>query len=158
YWKQAGQKASDRSAFVEATKHFNAGIDLLKTLPDTPARNQQELVLHIGLGSALIVTKGHSSVEVEHAYLKAHALCMQMDETGALASVLLGLGRCYIARSQLRKARELGNALLRLARRDDDPGLAVVAHLALGNASLLLAELPESQEHFENGILQYAPE
>ena len=158
YWKQAGQKASDRSAFVEATKHFHTGIELLKTLPDMPSRIQQELELHIGLGSALIVTKGHSSVEVEQVYLKAHALCMQMDEPAELAPVLLGLWRCYIARSQLSKARELGNALLRLARHDNDPGLAVVAHLALGNASLLLAELPEAQKHFENGILQYAPE
>ena len=57
YWKQAGQQASDRSAFVEATRHFNTAIELLKTLPDTPARAQEELALHVGLGAALIVTK-----------------------------------------------------------------------------------------------------
>jgi class 3 adenylate cyclase/predicted ATPase len=158
YWKQAGQHASDRSAFVEATRHFNTGIELLKTLPDTPARTQQELALHIGLGAALIVTKGHGSVEVEHAYLKAHALCLQMGETLELAPVLLGLWRCYIARSQLRTARELGESLLRLSQHNDDPALAVVAHYALGNSSLLLAELPEARRHFEDGFSHYAPE
>jgi class 3 adenylate cyclase/predicted ATPase len=158
YWKQAGQHASDRSAFVEATRHFNTGIELLKTLPDTPARTQQELALHIGLGAALIVTKGHGSVEVEHAYLKAHALCLQMGETPELAPVLLGLWRCYIARSQLRKSRELGENLLRLSQHNDDPALAVVAHYALGNSSLLLAELPEARRHFDDGFSHYAPE
>jgi class 3 adenylate cyclase/predicted ATPase len=158
YWKQAGQHASDRSAFVEATRHFNAGIELLKTLPDTPARTQQELALHIGLGAALIVTTGHSSVEVEQAYLKAHALCLQMDETPELVPVLLGLWRCYIARSQLRTAREFGEALLRLSEVNGDPAHAVVANYALGNSSLLLAELPDARRYFEDGISHYAPE
>jgi len=158
YWKLAGQHASDRSAFVEAAKHFNTGIELLKSLPDTPARTQHELALHIGLGAALIATKGHSSIEVEHAYLQAHALCRQMHETPEFAPVLLGLWRCYIARSQLRRARELGEALLHLSHLNDDPALAVVAHYALGNSSLLLADLPEARRHFDGGILHYAPE
>ena len=54
YWQRAGQQASDRSAYLEATRHFNTGIELLKTLPDTPARTQQELTLHVALGAALI--------------------------------------------------------------------------------------------------------
>lgn len=158
YWKQAGQHDSDRSAFVEATRHFSTGIELLKILPNTPARTQQELALYIGLGAALIVTKGHSSVEVEHSYLKAYALCLQMDETPELAPVLLGLWRCYIARSQLHKAREFGESLLRLSHRNEDPAHAVVANYALGNCSLLLAELPEARRHFEDGISRYARE
>jgi class 3 adenylate cyclase len=108
YWQRAGQQASDRSAYLEATKHFNTGIELLKTLPDTPARNQQELALHIALGAALIVTKGHASVEVERAYLKARELCHGMGDTSELVPILFGLWRCYVARPQLRTARELG--------------------------------------------------
>jgi predicted ATPase len=110
------------------------------------------------LGAALIVTKGHGSVEVENAYLKAHALCLQMGETPELAPVLLGLWRCYIARSQLRTSRELGESLLRLSHLNADPALAVVAHYALGNSSLLLAELAEARRHFEGGFSHYAPE
>jgi class 3 adenylate cyclase/predicted ATPase len=158
YWKQAGQHASDRSAFLEATRHFSTGIELLKTLPDTPARTQQELALHIGLGAALIVTKGHSSVEVEHAYLAAHSLCLQMGEPPELGPVLLGLWRCYIARSQLHTARKLGESLLRLSNLNGDPAQAVVAHYALGNSSLLLAELSKARRHFETGISHYAAE
>jgi predicted ATPase len=158
FWIQAGQHACDRSAFVEATRHFNTGIELLKTLPDTPARTQQELALYMGLGRSLIVTKGQPSVEVEQAYLTAHALCLQMGETPELARVLVGLWRCYISRSQLRKARELGESLLRLSHLTNDPAQAVVARVALGHCELLLAELPNARQHLEDGISRYAPE
>ena len=53
YWQRAGQQASDRSAHLEAISHVTTGIELLKTLPETPAHTQQALSLHIALGVAL---------------------------------------------------------------------------------------------------------
>ena len=43
YWQQAGQRAIQRSANVEAIAHLRQGIELLTTLPDTPVRLQAEL-------------------------------------------------------------------------------------------------------------------
>jgi predicted ATPase len=40
YWQRAGQQASDRSAHVEVISHVTAGLELLKTLPETPAHTQ----------------------------------------------------------------------------------------------------------------------
>ena len=45
YWQRAGQQASDRSANLEAISHFTTGIELLKTLPETPERAQHALTL-----------------------------------------------------------------------------------------------------------------
>ena len=53
YWQQAGQRASQRSANVEAISHLTKGLELLKTLPDTPERAQQELTLQLALGAPL---------------------------------------------------------------------------------------------------------
>ena len=36
YWQRAGQRALARSAHLEAINHVTTGIELLKTLPDTP--------------------------------------------------------------------------------------------------------------------------
>jgi predicted ATPase len=47
YWEKAGQRASQRSAYVEAISHLTMGLELLKTLPDTPERAQQELTLQL---------------------------------------------------------------------------------------------------------------
>jgi predicted ATPase len=53
YWQRAGQHASDRSAHLEAVSHFTTGIELLKSLPETPEHTQQSLTLHLALGAAL---------------------------------------------------------------------------------------------------------
>ena len=71
YWLRAGQQASDRSAHLEAISHVTTGIELLKTLPETPEHTQQALTLHLALGAALHVAKGHAAPEVEQAYTQA---------------------------------------------------------------------------------------
>ena len=96
YWQRAGQQASDRSAHLEAISHVTTGIELLKTLPETPEHTQHALTLHIALGAALLMTKGHAAPEVEHAYTQAYALCQQVGETPELVPVLFGLWRFYI--------------------------------------------------------------
>ena len=75
YWQRAGQQASDRSAHLEAISHFTTGIELLTTLPETPEHTQQALTLHIALGAALQVTKGHAAPEVEMPTPR-HACCV----------------------------------------------------------------------------------
>ena len=134
------------------------GIELLKTLPETPEHTQQALTLHIALGAALQMTKGHAAPEVEHAYTQARALCQQVGETPELVPVLFGLWRFYVVRPQLHTARELGETLLRLAQRAHDPALAVIAHYALGCTWLWLGALPAARQHLEEGIARYTPD
>src|SRR4029450_11888489 len=52
YWQRAGERATQRSAGVEAVAHLTRGLELLKTLPDTPERTQQELALQTILAPA----------------------------------------------------------------------------------------------------------
>ena len=96
--------------------------------------------------------------EVEHAYTQAHALCQQVGETPELVPVLYGLCRFYLGRLQLHTAREIGETLLRLAQRADDPALAVIAHYALGATWLFLGALPAARLHLEEAIARYTPD
>ena len=157
YWQRAGEHASDRSANLEAVSHFTTGIELLKTLPETPEHTQQALTLHIALGAALLMAKGHAAPEVEHAYTRARELCQQVGETPQLVPVLFGLWRYYVTRPQLHTARELGETLLRLAQRAHDPAFAVIAHYALGWTCFCLGALPAARQHLEAGIAHYTP-
>ncbi len=59
YWQRAGQRAIERSANPEAVQHLTKGLELLATLPETPARAQQELDLQLALGPAL---SGHQGL------------------------------------------------------------------------------------------------
>ncbi len=51
YLQLAGQQAVQRSANAEAITHLTTALELLKTLPDTPERIQQELALQLALGA-----------------------------------------------------------------------------------------------------------
>jgi class 3 adenylate cyclase/predicted ATPase len=157
YWLRAGQQASDRSANVEAISHCTAGIELLKTLPETPERIQHALTLHIALGAALQMAKGIGALEVEQAYTQAYALCQQVGETPELVPVLLGLLSFYTGRAQFHTARELGDTLLRLTQRDPNPALAVLAHYRLGQTQLYLGALSAARLHLEAGIALDTP-
>src|SRR5262249_6943765 len=132
YWYQAGQRANQRSAYVEAASHLTKGLEVLLTLPDTSERAQQELRLQMALGPALMATKGFAAPEVEQTYTRAQELCRQAGETPQLFPVLHGLWRFYTVRAAQQTAQELGEQLLRLAQRLQDPALLLEAQAALG--------------------------
>src|SRR5262249_38203754 len=114
YWHHAGQKAIERSAHVEAIAHLRQGLELLKTLPESPQRTQQELGLLTTLGPALIATKGYAASEVTHLYSQARTLCQQIGYVPQLFQAVNGLQLgCYL-RAELPQARELGEQLLQL--------------------------------------------
>ena len=112
YWQQAGQRAIERSANLEAIGHLTKGLEVLITLPDTPDRTRQELDLQTALGPALRAIKGWSSPEAAQAYTRARELCQQVGETPQLFPVLFGLWTSSIVRPEFQTARELGEQLL----------------------------------------------
>ena len=158
YLHQAAQNVLRRAAFQEALRHLTRGLELLKTLPATPERAKQEIVLQTTLGSVLIAVKGQTSPEVEQVYSRARELCQQVGETPQLVSALFGLWRFYNTRPQLHTARELGETLLHLAQRAYDPALSVIAHYVLGVTRLWLGALPAAHRHLEEGIAHYTPD
>jgi class 3 adenylate cyclase/predicted ATPase len=155
YWQQAGERAIERSANVEAINHLTKELELLKTLPDTPQRAQQELALQTTLGPVLIATKGNAALVVEEAYTRARELCWQLGETPQLFPVLFGLRSFYLVRAELQTAHELGEQLLLLAQSVQDSDLLLEAHVALANTFFFLGEVAPAREHAEQGISLY---
>jgi predicted ATPase len=157
YWQQAGQRAIERSAHVEALAHLTKGLDVLTTLPVTPEHTRQELDLQTDLGLALMAAKGYAAPEVERAYARARELCGQVGESPQLFPVLWGLFAFYHVRAELRTARELGEQFLSLAQRVHDPALLLQAHRMLGATVFYLGELAAAQAHVEQGIALHVP-
>jgi predicted ATPase len=152
YWQRAGRQALQRAANPEAVQHLRKGLALLATLPETPARAQQELALHIALGPALMAVKGMASPEVEHTYARARVLCTQVGETPHLFPALRGLCRFYRTRGALPIARELGDQLYQLARRAATSMPLLEAHDAHGTTLFHLGDYAAARTHFEQGI------
>ena len=152
YWQRAGERAVQRSASTEAISHLTKGLELLKVLPETRERDEQELSLQITLGSALMAVKGFASPETERTYNRARELCQQVGDTPQLFSVLHGLCGAYTNQAKFLTARELGEQMLSLAWNIQDPPLLTAAHFALGQTLFWLGEFALAREHVEQGI------
>jgi predicted ATPase len=159
YWQRAGERAIQRSANLEAIVHLTKGLEVLKTLPDTLQRTQQELDLQITLASALHAVKGQAAPEVECAYARARELCGQVEDVAQLFRVLLGLYRFYGGRLQNQTALELVEQLYSLAQRTQDPDLLLEAHMARGTMlGIRFGELVTARGHLEQAIALYDPQ
>ncbi|HSF30798.1 MAG TPA: adenylate/guanylate cyclase domain-containing protein, partial [Candidatus Tectomicrobia bacterium] len=155
YWQRAGQLAVERSANVEAISHFTEGLELLKALPHTPERVQQELTLQLAMGAPLLLIKGSSSPEVVHAYTRAQELCHEMGNSPQRFSALIGLWRFNFSHARLLKARDLAEQCYALAQHLHDPVSLQEAHMALGSTLIHLGELLSAQAHLDQGIALY---
>ncbi len=141
YWQRAGQRALQRSANIEAISHLTKGLEVLKTLPDTPHRAQQELVLQTTLGPALMASQGFTAPGVEAAYHRARELCQQAAEIPQLFPAMWGLWVFDVTRGELQEGQALAEQLLSLAQRVQAPALLLEARHALWSTSFWRGEL-----------------
>jgi class 3 adenylate cyclase/predicted ATPase len=155
YWQQAGQRAVERSANVEAISHLTRGLEVLRGLPATPERIQQELTLQLALGLPLLMLKGHTAPEVEHAYSRALALCQQVGDSPQRFAALEGLWAFYNARGMFHISRELAEQSLSLAQGMGDALFLHEAHVALGTTLFSLGEFVPARTHLEQACAFY---
>jgi class 3 adenylate cyclase/predicted ATPase len=157
YWQRAGQRAVERSAHLEAIAHLSKGLEVLASLPDTPERTQQELLLQTTLGGALMATRGHAAPEVEQAYGRAWELCRQVEETPELCRVLVGLHMFYRQRAEVQTSYEVGKQLFTFAQGVQDSQFLLEAHQALGTTLYFMGEFVQARVHLEQGVTLYNP-
>jgi class 3 adenylate cyclase/predicted ATPase len=158
YWHTAGQRASARSAHVEATAHLTQGLAILTTLPDTPERTQAELALQLALGTSLMATRSYAAPETGQAYRRALTLSQQVGTPEQHFSALRGIWQFHLLRAELAPARVLGEHLLSQAQQIHDPALRLEAHRALGSTLFWRGEWGAARAHFEQSLALYDPQ
>lgn len=185
YWQQAGHRALERSANVEGIRHLTQGLAALEKRKENslPGESQSastnvisenvisaglaqlELELQTTLAPALITTKGYAAPEVEIAYTRARALLDTLDTTGNCRAVnsrrfpiLFGLWLFYLVRGNLKKARELGEQCLVIAKQQENQAFEVEAHRALGATLYHMSEFKSALAHLETGLALYQPQ
>jgi tetratricopeptide (TPR) repeat protein len=158
YWQQAGQRAIERSAHLEAISHLAKALKVLDPLPKTAERTRQELAVQLALGPALMITRGFAAAEVAETYGWARQLCEQLGDRQRLFPILFGLWRSAHVRAQLPTARALSEQLVRLATAQGDPALLVEAHGALGQTLCIQGELPLARAHLQQVVTLYEPQ
>jgi predicted ATPase len=157
FYLVAAENAAHIFAHHEAATLARRGLALLRTLPDTPERARRELPLQMTLGMQLQVAKGYAAPEAELIYLRARALCEQLQEAALLFPVLWGLWMFYKVRSDLGKSRELAERLFALAQTAQDRAQLLQARQALTITSLCLGDPAVARDHMEQAVAQYDP-
>ena len=154
-WQAAAERSVARAALAEAAGHYLTALEVLGTLPQTPARMQHELSLQAALGPALWATKGWGSPEAAQAFARARQLGEQLGDAQQLVYVLLGLWAAPVTRGELRAAQELADQLLQVAERDNSPATLVWAHFAQGTVRYYRADLTGARTHLDRALAYY---
>ena len=157
YWQQAGQRAVERSAHVEATRQLRRGLEVLTAVSDATLHAELELTLQVTLGTALMATHGYAADEVGQVYTRALTLCPEVGAIPQRFHALGGLWQHALVKGEFARARELGEELLRAADSLGDPFRLLGAHRAIGEACFFTGSFPAARRYLEAGITHYDP-
>ncbi len=161
WWLEAGRRAAQRSANVEAVAHLSRGIDGLKGLPETPERNRHELALQLALGPALMSVHGFGAFQARSVYQRARTLAESLGDDRARFAAVWGcwasLGNAPDARGARYEQSSLADELTRVAERIGDPDLLLQAyHSAWATVGPMgHGKLIASHEHMRKGLPLY---
>ena len=157
FYQRAAEVAQRLFANEEAIGLFNKGLLLLQALPPGPARNELELSLLTALGASLVTLKGYAASEVIEVFARARALGEQLGQP-PIPPVLRALAIAHIVRAEYQPAYDLGEQLLDLADRRQDPVLEVEARYVLGVTLFWRGNFAASREQLERAIVLYDPQ
>jgi len=157
FWLDAGRRAAQRSANIEAIAHFRNGIEVLQSLPETPERDRQEVALQLALGPASIATSGWSATEAEGAYRRARHLCELLGDDRQRFNATWGSWLVCAGDNSWEAASELVDDLFRVADRLDDPAFGLQAHHAGWGTAIPLGEFSTARDHVRDGLALHDP-
>lgn len=158
YCALAARAAAGVYAHDKAIVYFEQALSALAQLPKSEERLKKAIDIRVELGSTLSAARGYAAPEVKENYARAHELCDKLGETPQLFPVLWGLSLSHRGRGALQESRQLGEQLLFLAGRAQDPELLLEAHHTLWATLFNLGQFVSARGHLEQGDLLYAPQ
>ena len=157
-WLKAGQHAAERSAHLEAIRHFERGLATLATLPEGPPRDGREIELHLARGLSLFTAEGWISVAAAQAYARARELAERWDDARQLFMAVHGLWQSANGSGRTLAARGLSDRQLQITMGTADGGLRLQAHHSAWSTFHIAGEPAAGREHCEAGRRLYDPE
>jgi predicted ATPase len=163
-WGKAGQRSARRSALVEAAQQFRHALDLIATLPATPALRREEIKLQVALISPLLPVKGYAAPETKAAVERARLLIEQAEALGEppedpllLFSVLYGFWVANYVAFNGDVMRELAAQFLTLAGKQSASAPLMIGHRIMGLSLLVTGDLADSRAQLDQAIALYDP-
>ena len=156
YWRQAGERAFERSYVRQARNYLERAQRVLETeLRDDPARTRLELGVQETLGPAL-ATSEFASSDVRQAYRRALELRQSSGLEGPFW-VLWGYWRIHFAIADLQRALSYARSLVHLAEPAEGlpmghPMTRIAARFTAGATLFCLGRFQEALAELETGV------
>jgi tetratricopeptide (TPR) repeat protein len=154
-WLKAGRYAAGRLAYLEAIVHFERGLGLLHSLPESPRRNESEIELQLALGLCQHTAKG--AAEAKPTYTRAHELAEKGGKPQQRFEALYGVWQATSVSGGIAAAGPLSERLLRMAEEEGDDGLRLQAHHSAWSTWAFAGDQAKAREHADAGRLIYDP-
>jgi predicted ATPase len=151
-WRKAAERAARNSAHREATAHASKGVELLRRLPETPERAEQELALQLIRAESSIVTAGYAASIAGQAYGRAAELTAQIGDLKQQFRVLDGYWTYHAVEGNVRRAYEVAQQMAALAAEVDSTDHHVFAYQAMGVTSLFLGEFRRARDYLAEAL------
>ena len=164
WWGKAGQRSLERSALVEAAEQITRALNLIATLPGSPALRSEEIKLQVALITPLLHLRGYASPETKAAVERAHHLIEQSKALGEppedsylLFIVLYGSWVVHLVAFDGDVVHELSVQFLALAEKQGATGPRMIGHRLKGLSLLHTGEIAEARAHLDRAIALYDP-
>jgi len=144
YLRQAGEKATERSAYQQAAVCFEQALAALGHIPASRERLEQAIDLHLDAFGALVVTGALAKVP-DHLH-EAEALTARLGDERRLGWVLVALGNHAWVSGDSDRALEVCQHALAIATRLGDVPLRMRASTFLGLRQQTAGEYREGVE------------
>lgn len=153
---QAAENATRKSAHHEAADLAQRGLVVLKLLPESAERVQQEATLRMILILSLMAVKGFAWAGVEQVYAEGKDLFRSSKPSPELFNWLYLLGLLNMFRGKIRPALAIADQVLDLAEGLKDSRLIMEAHRAKGSTLLEMGRCGEALEHVDRASHLYS--
>jgi len=150
-WRKAGNAARARSAFKEAEQSYRQALALVRSMPESAARDDLELKVASAFAGALQVTMGHSAPATVEASARIRALAEKSGKLDQLVPQLNGAFAAALVSGDLPAASNLADQILDFARRKEDPVSLGFAHMDQVLVCYYRGDLGSAEAHFVAG-------
>jgi serine phosphatase RsbU (regulator of sigma subunit) len=155
YWLRAGTRSHERFANVESISHLEKGLEMLLTLEESPERDVRELDLLGPLGTAYIASRGYAAPEVGPVVHRARTLAERVGQPMQAFAMMRGHFAYHIVRGDFRHCTDLARDAMRLAERQEDPGILMEALLLQGLTRHYRGDFARAHESCARALADY---
>jgi predicted ATPase len=155
YLSLAGTQAMARGALHQAVHNLESALALLKLFPEDQSRDQMELQILTGLGTAYIAVRGYAAPQVGPTFHRARQLCERIGGPQERFAAVWGNFAWRIVRGEMDLSLELANEAIDHAKKLDDSGVWMEALFLMGVTLYYRGDFVGARQQYETALARY---